>query len=425
MVKLRTTTLNQRNEPVQISVGNLVVPRRPSRETGKAMRQRTVSPVDGSVYVERELASGQDIENALARAVRSAEALEARAGGRARRDRAPHGRMVRRARRRARRGAHPADGPADRAQRRTRSAAASRSARCTCAASPRRRWRTSRRAEGRASALHPPRAARRRAGGRAVELSLAHVGERGGAGAARRQQRDPEDGAADAARRRALRRSLRGGRAAARACSSSCTWTTTQAARMIGDERIGFVAFTGSVRGGHAVQRAARGALHRHRPRARRQGPGLRARRRDARVRRSRTWSTAASSTPGQSCCGGRAHLRAPRRSSSRSSTASSSSTRAVPARQSARHGDDARPDGAHRGRRLACARRSRRPSRKGAKALIDPRDFPPTRPARRTCAPQVLVDVDHGMAGDDRGDLRPGGRHHAGRRTTSRRSSS
>jgi acyl dehydratase len=28
MVKLRTTTLNQRNEPVQISVGNLVVPRR-------------------------------------------------------------------------------------------------------------------------------------------------------------------------------------------------------------------------------------------------------------------------------------------------------------------------------------------------------------------------------------------------------------
>jgi acyl dehydratase len=28
MIKLRTTTLNQRNEPVQISVGNLVVPRR-------------------------------------------------------------------------------------------------------------------------------------------------------------------------------------------------------------------------------------------------------------------------------------------------------------------------------------------------------------------------------------------------------------
>jgi acyl dehydratase len=32
MIKLRTTTLNQRNEPVQISVGNLVVPRRQVRE---------------------------------------------------------------------------------------------------------------------------------------------------------------------------------------------------------------------------------------------------------------------------------------------------------------------------------------------------------------------------------------------------------
>jgi acyl dehydratase len=29
MIKVRTTTFNQRNEPVQISVGNLVVPRRP------------------------------------------------------------------------------------------------------------------------------------------------------------------------------------------------------------------------------------------------------------------------------------------------------------------------------------------------------------------------------------------------------------
>ena len=31
MVKLRTTTLNQRDEPVQVSVGNLVVPRRPAK----------------------------------------------------------------------------------------------------------------------------------------------------------------------------------------------------------------------------------------------------------------------------------------------------------------------------------------------------------------------------------------------------------
>jgi acyl dehydratase len=31
IIKLRTTTLNQRNEPVQISVGNLVVPCRPAK----------------------------------------------------------------------------------------------------------------------------------------------------------------------------------------------------------------------------------------------------------------------------------------------------------------------------------------------------------------------------------------------------------
>jgi acyl dehydratase len=31
MIKLRTTTLNQNGEPVQISVGNLVVPRRPAK----------------------------------------------------------------------------------------------------------------------------------------------------------------------------------------------------------------------------------------------------------------------------------------------------------------------------------------------------------------------------------------------------------
>jgi acyl dehydratase len=29
MIKVRTTTLNQRDEPVQVSIGNLVVPRRP------------------------------------------------------------------------------------------------------------------------------------------------------------------------------------------------------------------------------------------------------------------------------------------------------------------------------------------------------------------------------------------------------------
>jgi acyl dehydratase len=30
LVKVRTTTLNQKDEPVQVNVGNLVVPRRPA-----------------------------------------------------------------------------------------------------------------------------------------------------------------------------------------------------------------------------------------------------------------------------------------------------------------------------------------------------------------------------------------------------------
>ncbi len=31
IIKVRTTTLNQNEEPVQISVGNLIVPRRPAK----------------------------------------------------------------------------------------------------------------------------------------------------------------------------------------------------------------------------------------------------------------------------------------------------------------------------------------------------------------------------------------------------------
>ena len=71
---------------------------------------------------------------------------------------------------------------------------------------------------------------------------------------------------------------------------------------MIGDERVAFVAFTGSVGGGHAVQRAASGALHRDRPRARRQRPGLRAR--DAPLEATiENLVDGAFFNAGQSCC--------------------------------------------------------------------------------------------------------------------------
>ena len=212
-------------------------------------------------------------------------------------------------------------------------------------------------------ALHPPRAARRRARGRALELPLAHLGERGGARAARRQQRDPQDGGADAARRRALRRGVRGRRACPRACSSSCTSTTTQvgahhrrpAHRLRRLHRLG---------GGRPRGAARRGrALHRHRPRARRQGPGLRARRRDAR-RAVENLVDGSYFNSGQSCCGieriyvdqklfkdfveGFVELDAP-----------------IPARQSARAGNHARADGAHRRRRQR-ARADQRGDAKG-----------------------------------------------------------
>jgi acyl-CoA reductase-like NAD-dependent aldehyde dehydrogenase len=49
-----------------------------------------------------------------------------------------------------------------------------------------------------------------------------------------------------------------------------------QVAEVIGDSRIDFVAFTGSVAGGHAVQRAANERIHRNRTRAWREGPCLR-----------------------------------------------------------------------------------------------------------------------------------------------------
>ena len=98
-------------------------------------RQKTITPVDGSVYVERDLASNSAIERALVMAEKAQKAwkqvpVAERAG-----DLPPHGRMVRLARRRARDRAELADGPAGRTDARASSSAGSASARFTCAAS--------------------------------------------------------------------------------------------------------------------------------------------------------------------------------------------------------------------------------------------------------------------------------------------------
>ena len=73
--------------------------------------------------------------------------------------------------------------------------------------------------EGRFPPLCEEGSARRRHGHRAVELSLSHRRQHHRAGADRRQRGDPEARRADAAGRRALRKGLREGRPARRACS--------------------------------------------------------------------------------------------------------------------------------------------------------------------------------------------------------------
>ena len=159
---------------------------------------------------------------------RGAARLEARARRRARRDLPPDGRADGRARRPARPPSSPGRS-AGRSRRRPfeiRRGFQERAQlhgrhRAGCAGRRRRRA-----ARG-LPALHPPRAARRRAGAGAVELSVPGLGERRRPRHHGRQHRDPEDGAADAARRRAVRRGVRGGRPARRRLPVSARRATT------------------------------------------------------------------------------------------------------------------------------------------------------------------------------------------------------
>ena len=127
-------------------------------------------------------------------------------------------------------GADAPDGPADPLQPR-RGASVAWSARAS--------WRARRRRRSRPSCptpidglppLHPPRAARRRAHDRAVELPVSHRGQLGRAGADRRERRAAEAQRADAALRRALRRGLRR-RGRFRRASSRCCIAATRRAR--------------------------------------------------------------------------------------------------------------------------------------------------------------------------------------------------
>ena len=169
-----------------------------------------------------------------------------------------------------------------------------------------------------------------------------------------------------------------------------------QVARLIADTRIGFVAFTGSVPGGHAVQRAASGRFV---------ATGLELGGKDpAYVRPDAPLAPAIENlvdgayfNAGQSCCGVE-RIYVHRKVFEPFVEGFVELTRqyklANPLDTSTTLGPMVRTAAAEAVRaqiQEACA--------KGAKTLIDPRQFPAHQEGSPYLAPQVLVDVDHGMS--------------------------
>ena len=136
--------------------------------------------------------------------------------------------------------------------------------------------------QGRLPPLREEGSARRGHGHRAVELSLPHRGQHDRAGADGRQRRDPEACRADAAGRRALRRGLREGRPAEGRVPEHRPEPRPdrEAARLRQDRPCQFHRLGGR----RPRHREGRGRhLHDARAGTRRQGPGLCAARRQAR----------------------------------------------------------------------------------------------------------------------------------------------
>ena len=262
----------------------------------KSTLQRTITPVDGSVYLTRKLATASAIENALSRATKAQKAWKQVPVAERARDLPPHGRLVRRQGGRARHRIELADGPAGVADAGRAQARVPRACSLHVFPGGKRARRSAGRSEAGFPALHPARAARRGAGRRAVELPMADFRERGDPRAAGGQQRDPEDGGADAARRRALRGSVQG-RRPARGRIPVPASRPRPGRQAIADPRIAFVAFTGSVPAARrcsapppsASSAPASSSAARTRPTC---APT------PTSSSRSRIWSTAATSTP-------------------------------------------------------------------------------------------------------------------------------
>ena len=169
-----------------------------------------------------------------------------------------------------------------------------------------------------------------------------------------------------------------------------------QVAEVIGDARIGFVAFTGSVAGGHAVQRAASGRFI---------ATGLELGGKDpAYVRPDAQFDATVENlvdgamfNSGQSCCAIE-RIYVHRDLYTRFVEACVALTRQYrlgnPLDPATTLGPLVRTEAAEKVRQQIAEAVA-----KGARTLIDPAEFSADRPGAPYLAPQILVDVDHSMA--------------------------
>ena len=166
--------------------------------------------------------------------------------------------------------------------------------------------------------------------------------------------------------------------------------------RIVGDARVAFVAFTGSVGGGHAIQRAAAGRFA---------GVGLELGgcdpayvRRDADVRYAiENIVDGAFFNSGQSCCGiQRIYVDEPLYDEFVAGAIALTEQYVLgdPAKPATTLGPVVRPAAAEQIRKQVAASVA-----KGARAVIDERRFPASRAGTAYLAPQLLVNVDHGMS--------------------------
>jgi len=168
-----------------------------------------------------------------------------------------------------------------------------------------------------------------------------------------------------------------------------------QVARMIADDRVAFVAFTGSVAGGRAVQQAASRRFI---------GTGLELGGKDAAyVRADAALDHAVANivdgaffNAGQSCCAvQRAYVDRQRydRFVEQAVALARAYTLGDPRDPSTTIGPMVRADAADTVRRQV-----NEAVRSGARSLVDPSGFPAEREGNAYLAPRILVDVDHGM---------------------------